>query len=425
VTGSDVLIIGGVVIGYALVSRRLAGTPLTAAITFVVAGLVVGTEGLDVLDIAPRSSDLRLLAEATLALLLFADAAGIDFARLEREVGFPTRLLGIALPLTILAGSLTAVLLFSDLAVFEAVTLAVLLAPTDAALGQAVVSDRRLPSVVRQGLNVESGLNDGVCVPLLLAAVAVAELEEAPTFDGGVLVDLVEELAIAGVVGVAVGLVVGWSRNASVRRGWMTESWRLVVPLVAATVAYSVTVDSGGSGFIGSFVAGLVYGRVVGSEAHRDKELTEDIGQLFSAVTFVLFGAVFVGRGAALLDAWTVVYAVLSLTVLRMVPVAISMLGSGARAPTVALAGWFGPRGLATIVFALTIVEDSGLDGTSRIVDVATVTVLLSVFAHGASAPWLVGRYAAWCRANRSTLTFETTQVGPVSPTRRRFSTGG
>lgn len=423
-TGSDAMIIGGVVIVYALLSRRLAGTPLTAAIVFVVSGLVVGSEGIDVLDISPRSSDLRLLAEAALALLLFADAAGIDSRRLLREVGFPARLLGVALPLTIVAGSFTAMVMFDDLVAFEAVALAVLLAPTDAALGQAVVTDARLPTVVRQGLNVESGLNDGVCVPLLLAAVAMAELEESPSFDGQVLVDLVEELAIAGVVGVAVGALVAWLRNRSVRREWMTESWGLVVPLAAAVVAYAVTVDFGGSGFIGSFVAGLVYGRVVGSEVHRDTELTEDIGELLSGITFVLFGAVLVGRGAELLDAWTVVYAVASLTILRMLPVAISLAGSGARLPTVALAGWFGPRGLATIVFALTIVEDSGLDGTTRIVDVATVTVLLSVIAHGVSAPWLVGRYASWCEANRSDLAFESTQVGPMSPARRRFSRG-
>ncbi len=421
-SASDAIIVGGTVLAFAFVSRRLAGTAVTAAIVFVGAGIAAGTEGFDLLDLQVGSSDLRLLAEATLALLLFSDAAGLDTERLRREAGFPIRLLALGLPLTILAGSVTAAFMFSDLLVFEAIALAVLLAPTDAALGQAVVTDRRLPSVVRQGLNVESGLNDGVCVPLLLAAITFAELEEAPAFDGALVVELVEELLIAGAVGAVAGVVVGWLRNESVRRSWMTERSGLLVPLLTTLVAYAVTADLGGSGFIASFVAGLAYGRVVGAAAHGDMELTEDLGQLLSAVTFVLFGAVMVGVGISGLELSTVVYAVLSLTVLRMVPVAISLLGSGARLPTVAVAGWFGPRGLATIVFVLTVVEDSGLAGTPRIVDVAVVTVLLSVVAHGVTAPWLVGRYARWFDANRSKLTFETEHVAPVRPTRSRWA---
>jgi NhaP-type Na+/H+ or K+/H+ antiporter len=258
-------------------------------------------------------------------------------------------------------------------------------------------------------------------VPLLLAAITFAELEEAPTFDGEVVLDLVEELLIAGVVGALVGTVVAVLRNESVRRGWMTDSWRLLVPLLATLVAYAITVDLGGSGFIASFVAGVVFGRAVGPDVHHDKELTEDLGELLSGLTFVLFGAVMVGRGISDLELSTIVYALLSLTLLRMVPVAIALVGSGARVTTVAMAGWFGPRGLASIVFALTIVEDSGLAGTRQIVDVATVTVLLSVFLHGLTAPWLVGRYARWFDAHREQLTFETEQVA-VRPTRSRWS---
>lgn len=406
-SGTDALLIGGAILAYALLSRRLAATPLTAAILFVVVGLLVGTEGLDLLDLDIGSSGLRLLAEATLALLLFADAADIDSRRLARESGLPLRLLVVALPLTILAGTATAVVMFPALFVFEAVALAVLLAPTDAALGKAVISDPRLPSSVRQGLSVESGLNDGICVPLLLAAIAFAEIEAIDGVGREVLVDLVTELAIAGVIGAAVGAGVGLLRVAAERRAWVDEAWRPLVPLVATAVAYVLTVDAGGSGFIGAFVAGLAYGRSVGPDTARDKELTARLGDLLSAVTLLLFGAVMVGRGLGALDWQTVVYAVLSLTVLRMAPVALSLVGSGARRPTVLLTGWFGPRGLATIVFTLIIVEESGLPGTQRLTDVATVTVLLSVFAHGLSAPWLVRRYVAWFERLRPELRFE------------------
>lgn len=415
----DVVLLAGLLLGFAFVSRRLSGTPLTAAIVFVAGGLVIGTEGLDLVDLGIGSAELRLLAELTLALLLFSDAAGLDSERLRHQAGFPIRLLALGLPLTIVIGSVAAIVMFPDLVVFEAVALAVLLSPTDAALGQAVVTDRRLPSMVRQGLNVESGLNDGICVPLLLAAITFAELEEAPSFDGSVLVGLVEELLVAVVVGLIVGVGVAWLRNRAGRHGWIADSWLQMVPLLTALAAYAVTVDLGGSGFIASFVAGLAYGRVVGAAAHLDKELTEDLGELLSGVTFVVFGAVLVGYAVPGLDLAAIGYAVLSLTVLRMLPVALSLLGTGAQLPTVAVAGWFGPRGLATIVFALTIVEDSGLDGTPRIVQVATVTVLLSVVAHGLTAPWFVGRYARWFEDRRGSLTFETEQV-EVRPTRGR-----
>jgi NhaP-type Na+/H+ or K+/H+ antiporter len=410
-SGWDIALVGATLVGYALVSRRLARTFVTAPMVFVVLGFVLGTEVLDLFDVNIGSAELRLIAEVTLALLLFSDAAALDTRRLARESGMPIRLLGVALPLTIVLGAVVAVVAFPDLVFFEAAALAVLLAPTDAALGQTVASDKRLPSVVRRGLNAESGLNDGVCVPLLVAAIAFAELEVAPTFNGEVLVDLVQELAIAIGVGIAVAVVVAAVSKFSVRRDWVEESWGLIIPLAATGAAYAVTVELGGSGFIAAFVAGLIYGRLLGATAHHSTELTENLGQLLSAVTFLLFGALMVGRGLPDLDAATVIYAVLSLTLIRMVPVALSLLGSGARRETVAFAGWFGPRGLASIVFALTIVEESGMIGTRRIVDVATATIVLSVFAHGLTAPWLTERYVRWLKASPLALSFETRDI--------------
>ena len=198
---------------------------------------------------------------------------------------------------------------------------------------------------------------------------------------------------------------------AAVRRSWVQESWALVIPLVGTAIAYASTVELGGSGFIAAFVAGIVYGRLLGPNAHQSTELTEELGGVLSAVTFLLFGAVMLGSSLSDIDLRTVLYAVASLTVIRMIPVAVSLLGSGARWQTAAFAGWFGPRGLATIVFALTVVEESGLTGTRRIVDVAIVTVLFSVFAHGLTAPGLTNRYVRWFRANEATLTLEADRV--------------
>jgi NhaP-type Na+/H+ or K+/H+ antiporter len=188
----------------------------------------------------------------------------------------------------------------------------------------------------------------------------------------------------------------------------MEERWGQLVPLVATAAAYLISIELGGSGFIGAFFAGLVYGRLLGDAAHQSTELTEDLGQLFSAVTFLLFGAVMLDRGLSEINAQIVGYALLSLTLVRMLPVAVSLIGSGAKSQTAAFVGRFGPRGLATIVFALTIVDESGLAGTRRILDVATLTVLFSVFAHGLTAPGLTDRYVRWMSANRDRLTFET-----------------
>lgn len=384
-------------LAYAALSRRLQSSPISPAIVFVGVGFVLGSEVLDTAGPGLGTSDVRLLAEVTLALVLFTDASRLDPRALRGEAGLPARLLGIGLPLTILAGTVAALLAFPALAFFEAVVLAVLLAPTDAALGQAVVSDGRLPSRLRQGLNVESGLNDGVCVPLLFAAVAFAELEEAPQLEGEILTDLAKEVGIAVGVGVLAAVVVGLIVTRASRRDWVEESWMQVIPLSLAAIAYTATDGLGGSGFIAAFVAGLLYRQLVGaSTAHGSTRLMEEAGGILSALTFFVFGAFVIGSGVTDLDVSTVVYAVLSLTVVRMVPVAISLAGSGAARPTAAFAGWFGPRGLATIVFMLTIVEEAELAGTDRIVQVAVVTVILSVVAHGVTATPLTDRYVRW-----------------------------
>ncbi len=406
---------------FAAVSGRVRGSAITPAILFVGAGYLLGSEVLNTIGSGLSAADVRLLAEVTLALVLFSDASALDPRALMGEAGLPARLLGIGLPLTIVLGSVMAIWIFPSLGLFEAVVLAVLLAPTDAALGQTVVSDRRLPSQLRQGLNVESGLNDGVCVPLLFAAVAFAELEQAPRFDGGIIADLLKEVGIAVGIGVLVAALIGLVVSSSNRRGWLDEQWGQVIPLAAAAIAYTTTDELGGSGFIAAFVAGLLYRRFLGAAtAHATTHLMEELGGLLSAVTFFAFGAVVIGSGIPDLDVSTVVYALLSLTIVRMIPVAVSLLGSGAAPPTMAFAGWFGPRGLATIVFMLTIVEEANLPGTARIVQVATVTVLLSVVAHGVTAPRLTEAYVRWLRSSSADLTIESHGVDePIGPSRR------
>jgi sodium/hydrogen antiporter len=392
---SQLAIIAASVLGVAGVSRLLTGTPVTAAMAFVLIGVLVGPLVIDDVTVSPTSDTVRTLAEVTLAIVLFADASRIKPRPLEREYSVPLRLLGIGLPLTIVVGALLAAALFG-LTAADAVVLAVVLAPTDAALGQAVVTEPRLPSRIRQGLNVESGLNDGICVPLLLIALAVADAEQTPGSAGHVVSIVAEEIGYGIVGGLVAGLTTAAVVAIAYRRGLITGAWLQVIPLAGAALAYSVAVALGGSGFIASFLAGAIFGGLMSHESEEASRLNEELGGLLGGVTFLVFGAVLLGPSLEHLSWRLALYAVLSLTIIRMLPVAIAMLGSGAKAPTVGFLGWFGPRGLASIVFAVISVEEAHLSGAPTIVLAAYLTVGLSVFAHGITAAPLARRYAVW-----------------------------
>jgi sodium/hydrogen antiporter len=383
-------------LGVAAISRRLSGTPVTPAMVFVVVGLLVGPEVLGEIDLESSGSTVRALAEATLALVLFCDASRIDLRLLRREVGVPLRLLGIGLPLTIALGAAAAAVIFDQLTVEEAVILGVVLAPTDAALGQAVVTEPRVPGRIRQGLNVESGLNDGICVPLLFAAVAVADVESDISEGRSAATLLLEEIGFGVVGGVVGGLVVAAIVIHAGRRDLIAGPWRQVIPAAGAALAYGTASALGGSGFIAAFVAGMTFRLALGRDPEDINELSEEVGNVLNGVTFVLFGAILLGPALGELSWELALYAVLSLTLVRMLPVAIAMWRSRARPPTLGFLGWFGPRGLASIVFAVIVIEESQLPHEHLIVLAIYLTVGLSVFAHGLSAAPLADRYARW-----------------------------
>jgi NhaP-type Na+/H+ or K+/H+ antiporter len=383
-------------LGVGAISQRLTGTPVTPAMVFVAVGLLVGPEVLDGIDLGSSSATVRTLAEATLALVLFCDASSIDLRLLRREVGVPLRLLGIGLPLTIAFGALAAAVLFQQLSIEEAVILGVVLAPTDAALGQAVVTEPRVPDAIRQGLNVESGLNDGICVPLLFAAVAVADVESEISEGRGAATLLLEEIGYGVVGGVVGGLVVAGIVIYAGRRGLIADAWRQVIPAAGTALAYGTASGLGGSGFIAAFVAGMTFRLALGRAPEQLTALSEQVGDVLNGVTFVLFGAILLGPALGDLSWELALYAVLSLTLVRMLPVLIAMLWSQARPPTLGFLGWFGPRGLASIVFAVIVVEESNLPNQHLIELAIYLTVGLSVFAHGISAAPLAGGYARW-----------------------------
>jgi sodium/hydrogen antiporter len=388
-------------LGYGAVSARLQTTPVTQAMVFVALGLLVGNRVLDLVEADTANQFVRHLAEATLTLVLFTDAVRVNLGRLRRESLVPARLLGIGLPLTIVVGTAAGLALFPQLNIWTAAALATMLAPTDAALGLPVVSNRRLPSRIRQGLNVESGLNDGVCVPLLIIFLTMAQAEEGVGHVEPLRVVL-EEIGFGVIGGVVAGAVGAWALRRFAARGWMDGTWKQINAVATPLLAYTVATALGGSGFIAAFVAGIVFGVAAGEHAEATTFLAEESGELLNAATFLLFGAVLLGPALGELDWRIALYMALSLTVVRMAPVALAMLGTGMRRVTVGFLGWFGPRGLASIVFVLILVEQTQLPERPLMLAVVTWTVALSVYAHGLTAYPGANRYANWYAAHAS-----------------------
>src|SRR5215204_1938138 len=354
----DLAVLASVVFVFGLVSRRVEGTLLTAPLVFVAAGIVLGPVGLGLVDFTLDDHTVLLLAEIALAIVLFTDAARTNLSTLRQNEGLPLRLLGIGMPLTIALGTFVAALLLTDLTFWEAAIVGTVLAPTDAALGQAVVNNPRVPVRVRQVLNVEAGLNDGLSVPFLALfltlAVAKEELQPASYWIRFAL----EQVGLGILVGVGVGLVGGWLVNWASKREWMTGSFRRLALLALAIIAWALADQIGGNGFIAAFVGGLAVGPTVERVGEQLIRFTEAEGQLLNLSVFFIFGVLVLGLLEGL--TWKIVlYVLLSLTVVRMLPVAMALLGTHLSGVSVLFAGWFGPRGLASIVLGLIVVSEA------------------------------------------------------------------
>jgi NhaP-type Na+/H+ or K+/H+ antiporter len=377
---------------YALVSRKLVSSPLTGPIVFVGLGLLLGPSGLGVLKSYTNQHIYTTVFEATLVLVLFTDAMAVNRASWRSEIALPTRLLGIGLPLTIVLGWVLAAVLFHALSLWEAAVVGAILAPTDAALGQAVVSNPRVPELIRQALSVESGLNDGIVLPVLIVFIGLAEHSSEETM---FVVVFLKALVLAAAIGAAVGWLGARAVLALSRRGWIGPQWQQIFVLAVAALAYGVASPAGGSGFIAAWAAGCAMGFGLQKQLPDIRELPENLASLLTMVSFLLFGAIYVGPALGDLTWAIVVYAVLSLTVARLGPVAAATAGTGLAPPTVAYLGWYGPRGLASIIFADLILEHS-LPQVGLIRTIVNVTVVASVLAHGATA-WRGSQwYATW-----------------------------
>ncbi len=388
-----------IIILWGAFSRPLDRRGITSAMVFTGAGFIVGTSVLGLLDISLESGVAERVTEVALVLLLFGDAARLDLRALRHELSWPARLLLIGLPLTLLAGTGVGVLLFPGMALASVFLLSTMLCSTDAALGQKVVTDTAVPARVRQALDVESGLNDGLAVPFFLVALDLANAELTTGITWAVVSNAAEQIGWGLLAGVVAGLLGALVFRIADRRDWIGSEWRQIVPLAAALLAYALAVTLGGSGFIAAFVGGMAFAAVSGLPGTSVTLFTEETGGVLAAFTWIGFGALALGLVAPNVTWQVVLYAALSLTLVRMVPVALALLGKGVRRPTVAFIGWFGPRGLASVVFALLVVERGVPEGETLLATVV-VTVALSVLLHGLTSVPFVRAYHRWYEAH-------------------------
>jgi NhaP-type Na+/H+ or K+/H+ antiporter len=376
------------ILAAAAISRRIQGTILTLPMVYAAFGVLLGGLGLGLIHAELESEGIRLIAELTLVLVLASDASRINLRQLVRDHALPQRLLGISLPLTMVLGTAVAAVLFGVLSFWEAAILAVILTPTDASLGQSVVTNPRVPVRVRQSLNIESGLNDGIAMPFLLLAIAMAAAT-GPS-PGGIVAWLLSAV-IQIALGVLAGAVVGYLGVKFIERGhdlgWMSEEFQKISAVALILLAYGVAELAGGNGFIAAFCMGATAGNV--GRKDRGKIVSEHIEvevQVLILLAFLIFGAVMLPPALDNLSRTIAVYAIVSLTLVRMLSVAISMIGTKVRSITTLFLGWFGPRGLASILYIFTVLETEGIPGVDLIYDVAMVTVLVSIYAHGLTA---------------------------------------
>lgn len=371
---------------YGVVSRRLERTVVTPPMLFVLFGVLLCSHLIGVFPGDLESPAIHIVAELTLVLILFTDASRISLPALLKDHAIPVRLLTIGLPLTILLGAIAAAIVFDVLSFWEGAVLGAILAPTDAALGQAVVSSPRVPQPIRRGLNVESGLNDGIALPIVLLVLSLAIVGEHSGSSTYWLKFFLFQVVLGPVAGVMIGLVGGKLVQWGIRTGSMNHSYQQLSALGISLLAFAGAELIGGNGFIAAFCAGLTVGNAAREVCDCLYEFAEAEGQLLTLITFMIFGALMVPVAVHHLDMNIVLYSVLSLTVLRMVPAALSLTGLKLGAPTVTFLAWFGPRGIASILFGLVVLEGADLEHEELIFNTMTFTVLLSVVAHGLTA---------------------------------------
>jgi len=380
---------------YGLFSRLSERSPISAAMVFVSVGIIASPLGLDLIGVGLKAPAVRVIAEVTLVLVLFIDASTINLQSLIREKGLPFRLLFIGLPLTMVLGVVLAVPLFRDMNLWTIALMAFILSPTDAALGLPVITSPLVPDKIKEAINVESGLNDGIALPPILACIGALSVVAAERSDMQYWIGFtLKQFLFGPLLGALVGWLGGLLVDRASKKGWMNPTFQRLAAWSLALMAYALAEKFHGNGFIAAFFGGLMLSVHTPAVRERIHEFGEAEGQQLALFVFLIFGLAVVPKAVPHWDvrAWT--YAVLSLTVIRMLPVAVSLKGTKLTSFSIAFIGWFGPRGIASVLYLLIVVSELGLEGFERMLSVIVLTVLLSVCLHGITAVPLSRLYA-------------------------------
>ena len=397
-----ILIIAVLVLLYGYISQGLSRLNISGPMVFVGLGLLISPLGLDISKVDIDAEFVTIIVEIALVLVLFSDAALLCLKSLRHSWQLPTRLLLIGLPLTIIAGTFIAQMIFPNQPAIYMLLLALLLTPTDAALGKAVVSDIKVPKDIRSTINIESGLNDGIVFPLVITVIAMitSGLTEASGGDSSWLSNVFTQVSVGALVGASIGYLGSKMSQFSISRNLMVASYKNLVPIALALLAFYLAETFQGNGFIAAFFAGLLAGNTCEQTREHIENFAESEGELLVLISFFLFGLAFVPNIIEYVTVEVCLYAFLSLTVLRMIPVIICLIGAKLITgkldfSTMTFIAWFGPRGIASILYVLIVAHEMGADkGLETVYATVMVTVLMSIFAHGISAQPLANWYS-------------------------------
>ena len=389
-----ILFIALVVLGYGYFSKMLLRWNISGPMIFTTIGILLSPLAFGVSHANLSAEIVQIVAEIALIVVLFSDASALNLKRLKQEWKIPTRLLFIGLPLTIIVAAVTARLIFPNESMIYLVLMALILAPTDAALGKAVVTDKNVPEKIRSSINVESGLNDGIVFPLLITVVAVIVSHEEKGQNSGWMLYVAQQISFGAIIGGIVGYLGAQLATMVIRKNWMEFSYQNLIPIALAILSYYLAEHFGGNGFISAFFCGLFLGNYNVKLREHIEDFAESEGELLILISFLVFGLTFIPATIKFWNFQVFLYAALSLTVLRMIPVAISLIGTKFDLSTILFIGWFGPRGIASILYVLIVVNEiKSIAGHESVYAVITLTVLFSIILHGLSAQPLARSY--------------------------------
>tara|TARA_R110000868_G_scaffold254012_3_gene510634 strand:+ start:302 stop:1504 length:1203 start_codon:yes stop_codon:yes gene_type:complete len=389
------IIVTLLIFSFGLLSKLSERSPITDAMVFLTVGLLASPVGFNSINVDIDTEIVKTLAEITLIIILFVDASYLRFCNLRNMLsGIPARLLLIGLPLTMVAGTLTAQLFFPTYSLWALALLALILSPTDAALGQAVVQSKQVPKRIRDAISIESGLNDGIVLPLILMCISVLASSVATIENESYWLSFVAAQLILGpIVGGLIGHFGGKIVDYSTRKNWMSHTFHHLLSFVLAIAAYSAAEMIEGNGFIAAFFAGLMFTTKIPQVRVQMQEFSEAQGKLFALIIFFLFGLVCIPTFYSYWDMSTLMYAILSLTLLRMLPVMLALIGVKIDFYSKIFIAWFGPRGIASILYLLIAIDELTTTGYEKLMSVIVLTVMLSVFAHGITAVFMSKKF--------------------------------